>query len=164
MRRCLNEKELLMVHAGDGAVSEREHLECCLSCARRYRELQADMEKLVTALRHPPVAQKARHSSGGGMLWPRGIRWALAASVVLAAFAGGRMSGLSGIRAAASASGTSRDAASGQVAMADVRADTPAGYGLYIDDLVGPDSSDQDQPTDSPGYVDGQLDSDSAAF
>jgi hypothetical protein len=162
MRRCLNDRELVMFHAGDGSEADREHLESCLGCARKYRALQSDMESLLAGFRRPPTAHAAANAGAGLAMWPRGVRWALAASVVVAAFAGGRITGLTtpeAQMAKASANGLGN-----QIAMADAGPSTPASYGLYIDDLMDSDASDQDQQTVDQGDTGSQTDGDSGAF
>lgn len=164
MRRCLNDRELVACHAGDGLEADREHLESCLGCARKYRELQGDLATLLAALHQAPLTLGADATAHRMEAWPRGVRWALAASVVIAAFAGGRISGLttpeSVIRPVAV-----HIVSGDQIAMADnVRAATPAIYGLYIDDLIGVEGSDQDQQGADQDGGDSQMEEDSGAF
>jgi hypothetical protein len=164
MKQCLNDRELVIFHSGDGSDEVRAHVESCLACARKYRELQGDMETLVSALRHPPVAASARYGSSGAKLWPRAMRWALAASMVAAAFVGGRFTGISTMGQAIPVTATVQNIPADQIAMTqNVGASTPAGYGLYIDDLMGSDSNDQDQAADQDDS-DAATDTDSNAF
>ena len=166
MRRCLDERELVAFHAGDRSDAAREHLESCLICARKYRDLQGEMETLLTALRRSPMAAGASRGRADIPIWRRGVRWALAASVVVAAFAGGRITGLTtsdrvALTADASAKGLGR-----QIVMADAGARTPASYGLYIDDLMDVDATDNQRSSDQSGgdNQDSQIDEDSGAF
>ena len=167
MRRCLEEKELVAFHAGDRSDAEREHLESCLVCARKYRDLQGDMETLLTALRRSPIATDTPRVRSGVLIWRRGARWALAASVVAVAFASGRITGLTKSEQAAPAGGASANGLVNQIAMADAGGRTPAGYGLYIDDLMDSDVADKDQQPADQGGADNQesqTEDDSGAF
>jgi hypothetical protein len=167
MRRCLEERELVAFHAGDRSDADREHLESCLVCARNYRDLQGDMETLLTALRRSPIANDVLHVRAGVPIWRRGARWALAASVVVVAFAGGRITGLTKSEQAAPAAEAPVNGLGNQIAMADAGARTPAGYGLYIDDLMDSDAADKDQQLADQGGADNQdsqTDDDSGAF
>ena len=171
MKRCLNEKELLAVHAGEGSNEARSHLESCLSCAREYRVLQGDMETLITALKQPgPYAIRPR-ALAFPSAWPRGLGWSLAASAVVAAFVCGRVTGLDATGSAfrssfspAVASIQSSPRRSGtQVAMVDGEgSQAPAAYGLYIDDLMDSDVSDQGQATDDQDTD--ETDADASSF
>jgi hypothetical protein len=148
-----------MFHSGDGTPEDREHLESCLGCARKYRELQNDMDTLLTTLRRPPVAIAARRAPGNLTTSPR-FRWALAASMMIAAFAGGRFSSLTSAKNS-SVSVIDQKSRPTQIVMAD-NADTnaPASYGLFIDDLIASGSSDDANEQDP----DSHIDSDSDAF
>lgn len=163
MSRCLDERELVMFHAGDGSSVQHEHLETCLGCARKYRELQSEMETLVAALRRAPQARGAGRVSHGEVRLPRTLRWALAASVVIAAFAGGRMMGLSTSAPPMLTATASSHLQGGQLVMADGEL-TPASYGLYINDLMDADAADQNQQAADQGDADSQMDPDSGAF
>jgi hypothetical protein len=161
MKRCLNEKELVTLHAGvDDSSEARIHLESCLNCARRYRDLQGEMETLIAVLRQPRPYSIRPRSLTSAIPWSRGLGWSLAASAIVAAFVFGRVTGAGTqdtvIRAHFSPAPTgvssSPQTSSAQVAMADgdgVAA--PAAYGLYIDDLMGSDTGDQGQAADEHG-------------
>jgi hypothetical protein len=151
-------------HAGDGSDAEREHLESCLACARTYRNLQGDMETLLTALRRSPISGAAASVDLGTPDWRRGMRLALAASVVVAAFAGGRITGLPTSDQAAVTAGGPAGGLGDQIAMAGDGARTPAGYGLYIDDLMDSDAGERDQQPAGQSDGDNQVDEDSGAF
>ncbi len=43
MRRCLRDKELVLLHEGDGRPADRNHLDTCARCAGRYRQLADDL-------------------------------------------------------------------------------------------------------------------------
>jgi hypothetical protein len=172
MKRCLNEKELVAVHAGDGSGEARTHLESCLSCARKYRELHSDMEMLIAVLRQP----RPRSVRPAGLTltspWPRGLGWSLAASAMVAAFVCGRATRVTvpGIAVHPPVSTTAASVPSSprtsvtQVAMADNNGtEAPAAYGLYIDDLMGSDVGDQGQTADEQD-TDDQTDADVSGF
>ena len=172
MKRCLNEKELITVHAGDGSSETRTHLESCLTCARKYRDLQGDMETLIAVLRQPrPRSVQARGISLTSP-WLRGLGWSLAASAMVAAFVCGRVTRVTtpGVTvlptvatAVASVPISPRTSAT-QVAMADSNgSEAPAAYGLYIDDLMGSDVGDQGQTADEQD-TDDQADADVSTF
>jgi hypothetical protein len=138
MKNCLSERTLLLVHDGEGSLAERAHLESCLNCARRYRQIVDDIKEVVTILKQPPPTNASRaprmHS------W---VRWSLAAAVVALAFLLGRMTtagvlGGSSFHARAT-SGTR--VASADRPSADANAPT---YALYIDSLIG--SQDEADP------------------
>ena len=57
MRRRLSEKTLVLLHSGEGAANDRAHLEGCLSCTRRYRQLSSDLGEIVTVGLYPPSHQ-----------------------------------------------------------------------------------------------------------
>src|SRR5262245_2599411 len=86
MKNCLSEKSLLLLHQGEGSVAERAHLESCLDCARRYRQLVDDIKEVVTILKQPPTTHAVRVPRM--YAW---VRWSLAAAVVAIAFLLGRM-------------------------------------------------------------------------
>ena len=78
MSRCLTERTLMLLQAGEGSAEERAHLRACPRCAARHRALEDDLGVIADALRAGP---------------PRGaahlrLRWravgALAATVALA--------------------------------------------------------------------------------
>ena len=78
MSRCLTERTLMLLQAGEGRAEERAHLRACPRCAARDRALEDELGVIADALRAGPAPGAAR---------PR-LRWravgALAASVALA--------------------------------------------------------------------------------
>jgi hypothetical protein len=87
---------------------------------------------------------------------------------MIAAFVCGRLTGITvagrGVPVIASASNL-RQAPLRQVAMVDGEgADAPAAYGIYIDDLMGPDASDQGQTVADGQDTDEQVDTDTDEF
>ena len=137
MKNCLNEKTLLLLHDGEGSAEERAHLESCLNCARRYRQLADDLDDVISVLKQPPppMARKAPVYSG--------LRWSLAAAVVMGAFLVGRMTtaGTPGSRISVRSSSqlASAQQPTGEVAVGPT-------YGLYIENLFGQeDDSDASQ-------------------
>lgn len=172
MKRCLNEKELVTIHAGDGSNPARTHLESCLTCARRYRDLQGDMETLIAALRRPRPRSVGLRGLTLTSPWRRGLGWSLAASAIVVAFVCGRVTGVAapGIAVHPSFSTTVASVPSSprtsatQVAMTDSNGiEAPAAYGLYIDDLMGSDAGDQGQTVDEQD-TDDQSDADVNGF
>jgi len=161
-----------MVHAGDGSNEARTHLEGCLSCARKYRGLQSDMETLIAALRQPrPHSLRPRGLSLTSP-WPRGLAWSLAASAIVAAFVCGRVTGVAApaiaIRPAFSSTVASVPSSprtpETKVAMSDSDdSEAPAAYGLYIDNLMGSDAGDQGQTVDDQDSDD-QADANGSGF
>ena len=137
MKNCLNEKTLLLLHDGEGSAEERAHLESCLNCARRYRQLTDDIKDVVSILKQPPppmVRKPAAYS---------GLRWSLAAGVVMGAFLLGRMTTAGMLGSHATARSSQQLAAAPQQA-----SETSVGpsYGLYIDNLIGQeDDTDANQ-------------------
>jgi hypothetical protein len=173
MKRCLNEKELVTVHARDGSNEARIHLESCLSCARKYRDLQGDMEMLVAALRQPRPNSVRPRVSGATIPWPRGLGWSLAASAMVAAFVCGRVTGFStsgtvihpSFTPAVASDPSSPEMPATQVAMTDSEdSEAPAAYGLYINNLMGSDAGDQGQVASDGQDTDDQADVDVGGF
>ena len=78
MTRCLTERMLILLQAGEGSGEERAHLRACPRCAARHRALADDLGVIADALRAGPPP---------GAVHPR-LRWravgALAATVALA--------------------------------------------------------------------------------
>src|SRR6059036_4322832 len=78
MNRCLTERTLMLLQAGEGGAEERAHLRACPRCAARHRALEDELGVIADALRAGPAPGAAR---------PR-LRWravgALAATVALA--------------------------------------------------------------------------------
>jgi len=78
MSRCLTDRTLMLLQAGEGGAGARAHLRACPPCATRYRALEDDLGVVAGALRAgpPPGAERPR------------LRWravgALAATVALA--------------------------------------------------------------------------------
>ncbi len=141
MKNCLDEKTLLSIHAREGSDAARAHLEGCLSCARRFRQLDDDLKEIVTVLKQPPPP--------GNIANPRrlpNLRWSLAAAVAGLAFLAG------GVTTAMLESGggvVAARQASTQVASTDriEGIGGAAGYGLYVNDLLKDDEGDQVLPS-----------------
>ena len=78
MSRCLTERTLMLLQAGEGGAEERAHLRACPRCAARHRALEDDLGVIADAL---------RAGAPRGAAHPR-LRWrtvgALAATVALA--------------------------------------------------------------------------------
>ena len=78
MSRCLTERTLMLLQAGEGSAEERAHLRACPRCAARHRALEEDVGLIADALRAGPPPDAVH---------PR-LRWravgALAATVALA--------------------------------------------------------------------------------
>jgi|SRR5581483_5736037 len=148
MGKCLSEKSLWSIHEGGGSEAEKAHLESCLGCARRYRALDDDLKRIVSAL-NSPRPPSAGISSFAGVL-----RWSLAAAIVISAFALGRFTievfpGASGSQLAQESAEPSAAAPYGSLASADVAAT----YALYLDDLVGArDEQDATQVAADDGW------------
>jgi len=147
MKRCLSEKALLLLHSGEGSESDRAHLEGCLICARRYRQLAADLGEIIAALkRAAPESTIRERTTYSGLRWS----WAIAAIVV--AFLGGKItdlgvfhrSGASVGTVSGSSSEAEADFATGPVVSNDGGIDTPASFGLYVDELISQEDNDQD--------------------
>ena len=79
MSRCLTERTLTLLQAGEDGAEERVHLRACPRCAARYRALRDDLGVIAKALRAGPPPRAAH---------PARLRWravgALAATVALA--------------------------------------------------------------------------------
>ncbi len=160
MERCLSEEALLLVHGEEGSESERAHLDGCLSCARRYRRLAHEHDEIVAALKQPapPLTASRRFSYSGR-------RWSLAAAAIVLAFLCGRLTnfGVSNPSSVSLEQPSDPDSA-GQVEQSiqwleanNAGIAAPASYGLYIDDLMGQDESDQNLVA---AEVNGEADSD----
>ncbi len=160
MERCLSEEALLLVHGEEGSESDRAHLDGCLSCARRYRRLANELDEIVAALKQPaPLLTASRRFSYSGR------RWSLAAAAIVLAFLCGRLTNF-GVNNASRVSLEQPSApdSAGQVESpiqwleannAGIAA--PTSYGLYIDDLMAQDESDQNLVA---AEVNGDADSD----
>ena len=156
MKRCLSEKSLVLLHSGEGSASDRAHLEGCLSCTRRYRQLCSDLGEIVAALKQPaPALRPRRRFTYSVLRWPElgwsGLGWSLAAAVIVLAFVCGRITsrsvadrGLAGPAESMEADSAEQADPFIQTAMANGPAiNTPGYYGLYIDDLMTQDEPDQ---------------------
>jgi hypothetical protein len=138
MNRCLSDRVLLMLHEGEELGREREHLERCSDCDRRYRRLIIDLEQIITVLNEPAPPQHWAPRVTG-----QNARWGLAFAAIVTAFLCGRLMG-------GSIGGQLGN--SGQVVAPAVVFDgsgpsdgallTPASYGLYVDDLISTDEND----------------------
>lgn len=137
MKNCLNEDTLQLLHDGEGSSEERAHLESCLNCARRFRLLADDIDDVISVLKQPPppTARKSPAYSG--------LRWSLAAAVVMGAFLLGRMTTAGTLNFHLHARSSDQLAsAKQQVAQAGVG----PSYGLYIENLIGQeDDADANQ-------------------
>ncbi len=146
MERCLSDKTLLLLHGEEGSESDRAHLESCLSCARRYRRLADELGEIVAVLKQPAPPLTARHRS-----MYSGLRWSLAAAAIVLAFLCGRLTnfGLSNQSRVSLEQLADPDSAEQvepsiqwlEANNAGIAA--PASYGLYLDDLMAQDESDQ---------------------
>lgn len=125
MRNCLVEKSLWSLHEGEGSAGDRAHLDECLNCTRRYRQLTDDLKEIVAVLKQPPPARVAQTWMARSAL-----RWSLAAAVVVFAFLLGRMT-----TAEDRSDSIAMNQAGTQIAATDYAA---ASYGLYIDTLIHP--------------------------
>ncbi|HYB89462.1 MAG TPA: hypothetical protein VEC38_00310 [Candidatus Binataceae bacterium] len=147
MKGCLSDKALVLLHSGEGSEPDRAHLDACLSCARRYRQLSGDLEEIVAALKRPApesiIGQRPAYS---------GLRWSWATAAIALAFVGGTITDLAvrnPSRAAvqtASARGSMAQTKAGKapVASNDGGIDTPASFGLYVDELISQEDNDQE--------------------
>ncbi len=162
MERCLSEKALVLLHSGEGAESDRAHLESCLSCARRYRGLSDQLGTIVAALKQPPPPLIARHR----FTYPR-LGWSLAAAAIVLAFVCGRLTAFDvGNQSAASLEQPSEpdSADQGEPSIPWEEASnagiaTPVSYGLYIDDLLA-----QDEPDQNPVVAAANVEADSDEY
>jgi hypothetical protein len=84
MKRCLSEHTLWLIHERAARAQDTAHLDGCLDCAARYRDLDEDLGVITRALRdHPsPVTRPAQRGRR---------RWFTAAAIVagFALLAGG---------------------------------------------------------------------------
>ena len=62
MSRCLTDRTLMLLQAGEGGAGARAHLRACPPCATRYRALEDDLGVVAGALRAgpPPAAERPR--------------------------------------------------------------------------------------------------------
>ncbi|MGA2408873.1 MAG: hypothetical protein ABSG46_00590 [Candidatus Binataceae bacterium] len=167
MNQCLSEKELLTLHAGEGSGDSRAHLEICLSCARNFRKLDSDLSDLLAVLKRPAPFPSQRPAVRVSE-WTRGLRWSLAASAIVAAFMCGRLTGLPMPASTVAVLSTTPRTNPGEVGQMVIAANggaiVPASYGLYIDDLMGSDATDQEQQAADDQDGDNFIDADSGAF
>ena len=54
MTRCLRERRLLLIQAGEGTPAEHAHLRLCADCVERYDALFDDLELIGQVLKAPP--------------------------------------------------------------------------------------------------------------
>jgi anti-sigma factor RsiW len=87
MDKCLSESALIAIFTGEGSPSQRRHLDSCLTCARRYRQLGSEMRTIVSVLKQPAPREQRIRPDSTAPVW----RWSLAAAAVLAAFLCGRL-------------------------------------------------------------------------
>src|SRR2546430_2508657 len=76
MNRCLTERTLMLLQAGEGGAEERAHLRACPRCTARHRALEDDLGVIADALRAgpPPGAAHPRLSwRGVGRLPPTAL-------------------------------------------------------------------------------------------
>ena len=78
MKRCLSDKVLMRLQAGDGSAEQRAHLSVCGACGDRYRSLDRELETVRHVLLYTdePRASVARRPS-----WVSAV--AIAASLVV---------------------------------------------------------------------------------
>jgi hypothetical protein len=76
MKRCLSERTLWLVHEGAARARDLAHLEGCLDCTARYRQLGEELGEITRALRDhaSPIRRGGR----------RGRRRWIAAAAILA--------------------------------------------------------------------------------
>ena len=63
MSRCLSDRTLLLIDDGEGSSVQRSHVQECVACAARYRQLGRDLEAISRVLREEPPPQTASHRS-----------------------------------------------------------------------------------------------------
>lgn len=86
MSRCLGEKTLVLLHAGESMPAAREHLETCARCAARYQKLVHDLELIDRALRGIPPTVSIERAAAPRWQW---MPAAATAAVLIVAIAGG---------------------------------------------------------------------------
>lgn len=152
MNRCLSDKVLLMLHEGEELAREREHLERCSDCDRRYQRLVNELTEIVTILNEPvPVQHRAPRITG------QRVRLGLAFAAVVIAFLCGRLTvgtiggQLSKSEPAVTPMVVSFDDSGDSSGLVGGAIVTPASYGLYVDDLMSADDNDSsiDLPADN---------------
>jgi len=72
MKRCLDERSLVMLSVGEGTAAEREHSETCPTCGARLRAVTADLGGIGEVLRGapPPLALRRPRRSPSWSLVP----------------------------------------------------------------------------------------------
>jgi hypothetical protein len=55
MNRCLSNKALYYLYAGDGNTAHQFHLDTCVSCAQRYEQFSQRLTALEQTLQQPPT-------------------------------------------------------------------------------------------------------------
>ena len=81
MKRCLRERELVLLQADDGTADQRRHLRDCAACAARVRRLADDLALVGRALQdEPPDMSQA---AGGRRIWAPAAATALAVLLVM---------------------------------------------------------------------------------
>ncbi len=66
MKRCLSDKALMRLQAGDGSAEQRAHLSACGACGDRYRRVDRELETVRHVLLHtdePSMLVVARRPS-----------------------------------------------------------------------------------------------------
>ncbi len=74
--KCLSEDQLAALYYGDGNAAEQAHRTACMDCARRYRRLEDELQRIAAALESPAPATTARTAA-----FP--ARWATMAAAAL---------------------------------------------------------------------------------
>jgi len=75
MKRCLDDEALLWMYVGDRPPSDRQHVDSCAVCGRRYQRLLRDLDRIEGVLRKgPPRPIPCQHPIGAN-IWraPVGI-------------------------------------------------------------------------------------------
>jgi hypothetical protein len=89
VNRCLRDKALAALFAGEERPEWREHLRGCRSCAVRYRALERDMRVAVDALVAGPPAGLHRPARAAAWRWaPAVAALGLALALVVQLFPG----------------------------------------------------------------------------
>jgi hypothetical protein len=72
MKRCLNERSLVLLSVGEGTAAQREHSETCPACRARLRALTAELGGIGGVLRGapPPLAHRRPRRSPSWSLVP----------------------------------------------------------------------------------------------
>ena len=81
MKRCLRERELVLLQADDGTADQRRHLRDCAECAARFRRLADDLALVGRVLQdEPPYMFPA---AVGRRIWAPAAAAALAVLLVM---------------------------------------------------------------------------------